>query len=103
MEHTPKQVRFPYVIKEVICSFIKSMNLEPGRRKQDVIPSLRQCKIFNFAGHGDIDDKDPSRSHLLLENGKGDPITVASLLYMNLHEHSPFRLSLLENWSDQGW
>lgn len=95
IEHTPEQVRLPYAIKEVeiIRNLIKSMDMdpiEPGRRKQDVISYLPQCKIFHFAGHGYTDDEDPSRSHLLLEDGKNDTLTVATLLEMNLREYSPF-------------
>jgi hypothetical protein len=95
MENTPEQTRLLYANKEIeiIRSLVKAMSfdlIEPGRRKQIIISHLPQCKIFHFAGHGYTDEKDPSKSHLLLEDGKSDPLTVATLLEMNLREHSPF-------------
>lgn len=44
-------------------------------------------KSFHSARHGKIDQKDPSQSSLLLEDG---PPTVATLLEMNLRKWSPF-------------
>ena len=95
MEHTPGNSRLPFATEEVamvrgICKSMAFDPIEPGRRKQDVISHLPHCRIFHFAGHGHTDDEDPSKSHLLLEDGKNDPLTVATLLDMNLRKHSPF-------------
>jgi tetratricopeptide (TPR) repeat protein len=95
MEHTPEQTRLPFAVREidVIRGLVKSMHLEPiepRRHKKDIIVHLQQCKVFHFAGHGHTDSHDPSRSHLLLEDGKNDPLTVANILETNLREYSPF-------------
>ncbi|KAK2731046.1 hypothetical protein FQN57_003707 [Myotisia sp. PD_48] len=95
MEHTPNNARLPFAAKEVdiLRDLCKSMGLDPvlpKRRKQSIVSHLPQCRIFHFAGHGNTDDTDPLKSHLLLEDGKDDPFTVADLLEMNLRQHSPF-------------
>ncbi|KAF3481532.1 uncharacterized protein GIQ15_04291 [Arthroderma uncinatum] len=95
MEHTPGSSRLPFATKEVdmlhgICKAMSIDPIEPGRSKQIVTSQLPQCKIFHFAGHGHTDKYDPSRSYLLLEDGKDDPLMVATLLAMNIREHSPF-------------
>ena len=77
----------------MVCGLCKSIAfdpIEPGRRKQDVISHLPHCRIFHFAGHGHTDDEDPSKSNLLLDDGKSDPLIVATLLHMNLRKHLPF-------------
>lgn len=69
------------------------MNLttvEPKRRKQEILSYLNDCRIFHFAGHGYTNENDPSNSYLLLEEGRNEPLTVANLLELNLHKHSPF-------------
>jgi tetratricopeptide (TPR) repeat protein len=95
MEYTPGNSRLPFATKEVamlhdLCKSMAFNPIEPGRRKQDIISHLSRCTVFHFAGHGHTDDSDPSKSHLLLEDGKNDPLTVANLLEMNLREYSPF-------------
>lgn len=95
MEDTPGNSPLPFATNEVqmLHSLCKSMILNPSqpeRRKKDIMSKLLQCKIFHFAGHGYTDDKDPSKSYLLLEDWKDDPFTVADFLAMNLRKHSPF-------------
>ncbi|GFG20210.1 hypothetical protein IFM5058_10514 [Aspergillus udagawae] len=95
MEHTPGGFRLPFAAKEGetlhdLCKSMRIDPIQPGRRKQDVTLHLPRCTIFHFAGHGHTDEADPSKSHLLLEEGNSDPLTVANLLEMNLREHSPF-------------
>ncbi len=58
--------------------------------KQGITSHLADCKIFHFAGHGHTDDSDPSKSQLLLEDGESNPLTVATLLEMNLRQSPPF-------------
>ena len=68
------------------------MKIKPviaGPDKQDVLSQLRSSNIFHFAGHGYTDKTNPSKSHLCFSNAS-DPLTVASLLELNLHELSPF-------------
>lgn len=95
MEHTPGNSSLPFATKEirVLDSIFESMELhpfEPERRKQDVMSQLLQCKVFHFAGHGHTDDEDPSKSYLLLADGRENPLMVADLLTMNLRKQSPF-------------
>jgi len=73
-----------------LCRLMGFNPIEPGRRKQDVISHLPNCKIFHFAGHGHTDTTDPSQSRLLLDDWRSDPLTVATLLETNLREGSPF-------------
>jgi hypothetical protein len=85
----------PFAVKEVeeLHRLCKSMGIEPiqpGRRKQDILPYLPSCKIFHFAGHGNTNQTDPSKSQLLLEDGQDDPFTVATLIDMNLQSSPPF-------------
>ncbi|KAF7506157.1 hypothetical protein GJ744_012221 [Endocarpon pusillum] len=95
IEHTPGSSRLPFAKREVemLKDLCPSMALQPtecGRRKQDVMSHLAHCKVFHFAGHGYTDRDDPLKSHLLLENGKSDALTVADILRLNCGEHSPF-------------
>ena len=48
---------------------------------------MRDCDIFHFAGHGLCDPTDPSASALLLGDG---PLTVETLLEMNMQSRKPF-------------
>jgi hypothetical protein len=73
-----------------LCKSMLFSPIQPGGRKEDITAHLPKCQIFHFAGHGCTDYSDPSRSHLLLENGRSDPLTVANILDINLRKHSPF-------------
>lgn len=96
MEDTPGSKSLPFateeaaVIREVFCKSTSFELIEPDRRKEDVLLHLRDCYIFHFAGHGYTDVKDPSQSHLRLENWKDNPLRVADLLEINLCERPPF-------------
>ncbi|KAL4743374.1 CHAT domain-containing protein [Aspergillus similis] len=95
MEHTPRSPRLEFAGREVeiLHDLCKTMGLDPIRPreyKQNIMSCLPQSKIFHFAGHGYTDRSDPSKSHLLLMDGKDSPFTVANLLEMNLRKHSPF-------------
>jgi len=96
MRDTPKitnSLPFANIEVEVIRSICKSMGIdpvEPERRKEAVTSQLPHCKLFHFAGHGHTNRRDPSQSNLLLDDWESDPLTVASLLEMNLRENSPF-------------
>jgi tetratricopeptide (TPR) repeat protein len=95
MTYTPDNDPLSSATKEVdivqgLCNSISYKSIMPIRRKQDIMSHLPNCKIFHFAGHGSTDNADPSKSSLLLEDWKKDPLTVANLLELNLREHSPF-------------
>ncbi|KAH7165304.1 CHAT domain-containing protein, partial [Dactylonectria macrodidyma] len=95
MKTTPGHSSLPFAAKEIdtIRGLCKTMGLdtvEPPRRKQNIISSMPQCQIFHFAGHGHTNGLDPSKSQLVLEDGRTDPLTVADLLGLNLRKHSPF-------------
>jgi tetratricopeptide (TPR) repeat protein len=95
MQDTPGHSRLHFAAEEIamVHDLCASMGLDPidsRRRKQDVISYLPNCKIFHFAGHGYTDTRDPSKSSLLLDDWKSEPLTVATLLETNLRKGSPF-------------
>lgn len=49
----------------------------PEPRKDEVLADLQSCKIFHFAGHGQSDATEPSKSCLLLRDWQTSPLTVA--------------------------
>ncbi|KAH7131135.1 hypothetical protein EDB81DRAFT_906012 [Dactylonectria macrodidyma] len=61
----------PFAVKEIkelrqLCESMRIQPIEPGRRKQDIVQHLPNCKIFHFAGHGHTNQTDPSRSYMHL-------------------------------------
>ena len=91
MEHTPGNSRLPFAKEEVVMLHgLCDSSIEPGRCKQDIVSHLSQCKTFHFAGHGYTDDSNPLKSHLRLEDWEKDPLTVATLLDINIREGLPF-------------
>lgn len=95
MQDTPRFGRLPFAAQEVaalrdLCSRMAIEPVEPNRRKRDVLSYLPSCEIFHFAGHGYTDSYDPSRSQLLLDDWESEPLTVATLLEINLRERRPF-------------
>jgi CHAT domain-containing protein len=94
MENTQNQAPLPKAMEEVelVSKICESMEVKPvisGSVKQDALNYLRSSKIFHFAGHGYTDRTNPSKSHLCFCDAS-DPLTVANLLELNLHEESPF-------------
>ncbi|KAL4864731.1 CHAT domain-containing protein [Aspergillus spectabilis] len=88
-----KQLPFAAEEVKILHGLCKSMGLDPIQPKEykrDIIPFLPQSRVFQFAGHGHTNNTDPSKSYLLLGDGKDNPFTVANLLEINLREHSPF-------------
>ncbi|VBB73370.1 Putative protein of unknown function [Podospora comata] len=85
----------PFAASEVemlkdLCPSLKLQPITPTPCKDDVLQHLRTCKIFHFAGHGQSDPMEPSRSCLLLEDWKTDPLTVGDLRDHRLQENGPF-------------
>ncbi|KAF5607456.1 30S ribosomal S17P protein [Fusarium pseudoanthophilum] len=92
---TPGHRRLAFADKEIavlrdICHQMKLKAVEPEPIRQDVLGHLRRCKIFHFAGHGYTDTVDPSKSQLYLKDWQTDPLTVESLLELNLYREGPF-------------
>ncbi|RMJ10438.1 hypothetical protein CDV36_009943 [Fusarium kuroshium] len=58
--------------------------------KKKVLEGLKTCQIFHFAGHGVENMSDPLRSALLLDDWETDPLTVGSILEVNLSGGTPF-------------
>ncbi|KAI3326484.1 CHAT domain-containing protein [Xylariaceae sp. AK1471] len=73
-----------------LCPSLGLRPITPPLRKSDVLQELRGCKIFHFAGHGHSDPTEPSRSCLLLEDWKINPLTVGDLRDHRLQENPPF-------------
>ncbi|VUC24094.1 unnamed protein product [Clonostachys rosea] len=95
MENTPRAARLPFATAEVkraysICQSMGLNPVTPEPHKQSVLSHLSQCYIFHFAGHGFTHNTDPSKSHLLLRDGRNNPLTVSEILALNLREEPPF-------------
>ena len=96
MERTPGYQDLPFAAEEVeaLRSLCESVFIDPmdlGRRKEEVIAMLAmsRCRLFHFAGHGLTDESDPTKSSLVLEDWKDDPLTVADFLEVDLHQNPP--------------
>jgi CHAT domain-containing protein len=96
MEETPGLSNFPFVkteIKELRKIFDRSsvspLILETPQRAE-VLNELRNCRIFHFAGHGDSDPTDPSKSSLFVSDWKQTPLTVKDVIALKLHQNPPF-------------
>ncbi|KAK2472075.1 hypothetical protein H9L39_15955 [Fusarium oxysporum f. sp. albedinis] len=92
---TPGHRRLAFADKEIsvlrdICREMKLHPMEPEPIRDDVLSHLRKCKVFHFAGHGCTDTADPSKSQLYLKDWETNPLTVAILLELNLHQEGPF-------------
>ncbi|KAI0870368.1 CHAT domain-containing protein [Hypoxylon argillaceum] len=69
---------------------IKSSRLLYNPRKEDVIEGLKSCDFFHFAGHAVSNPLYPSKSYLVLDDWKENPLTVESILESNLEGKTPF-------------
>ncbi len=95
MQKTPKQGDLQFAKQEIhelerLCSSMKLQVMKPFPYKEEVLSALSGCRIFHFAGHGSTNSVDPSKSHLLLNDWETEPLTVASLLEINLWKQAPF-------------
>ncbi|PLB48394.1 hypothetical protein P170DRAFT_511007 [Aspergillus steynii IBT 23096] len=81
MRETPRKSPLDHVESEARAVYDNlpqsSKRLLPEPSKETVLKSLEGCDIFHFAGHGEADKSDPSKSRLLLSNG---PIRVLDIL-----------------------
>ena len=95
MPTTPERTNLRFVTKEVnglaeLYNSKISQVTKPLPHKKQILDALKNCKIFHFAGHGSTDPSDPSKSFLLLADWETEPLTVTSLLEINLQEQKPF-------------
>ncbi|KAH7018876.1 CHAT domain-containing protein [Ilyonectria destructans] len=98
MPLTPGCSQLRYVTEEI--QTLQAMLMSKGfnnillaskaAQKKDVLQALESCHIFHFAGHGTENVSDPLRSALLLNDWETDPMTVDSVLNVNLSEGNPF-------------
>jgi hypothetical protein len=108
MEQTQGQMSLPNARTEIdkvraLCPLLNLNATTPPRRKADILAHLKHCKILHFAGHGES-STDPSRSFLLLDDWKTDPLTVGNLRESWLQESPAFLayLSACSTGSNQG-
>ncbi|KAL6825569.1 CHAT domain-containing protein [Trichoderma sp. SZMC 28015] len=98
MQETPglgDRGRLPFASDEVhmlrdLCPQLQLAPVTPSRNKEDVLKYMPKCKIFHFAGHGQSDPMDPSRSCLLLEDWETNPLTVGDIRDSRLQDDPPF-------------
>ncbi|KAF3908309.1 hypothetical protein AA313_de0206981 [Arthrobotrys entomopaga] len=94
MENTPGEIKLPFAKREIddieaLCGKLKLKPLRPLQQSQ-VLSSLNSCRIFHFAGHGNLNPTDPSKSSLLLKDWKTSPLTVDKVWNQNLQAKPPF-------------
>lgn len=92
MDNTPGCSPLPFALKELdvlrdVCRSMAIDTVESERPVHDIMSQMLRCGIFHFAGHGSTDDHDPSKSNLVLEDGK---LMVSYLLEQNLRDSQPF-------------
>ncbi|KAK6523149.1 hypothetical protein TWF694_006044 [Orbilia ellipsospora] len=63
--------------------------------RQAVLDSLNTCQIFHFAGHGESNSSDPSRSALLVNDWQENPLTVEHLSKLDFSKRDPPLLAYL--------
>ncbi|KAI0420427.1 CHAT domain-containing protein [Xylaria grammica] len=97
MMTTPGCSPLPTVGEEIeaIEALLPSPQVGPIRplrnpRKTEVIKGLKTCDIFHFAGHGVLNPVDPTKSCLLLNDWEENPLTVGSIMNLNLGGNTPF-------------
>ncbi|KAM0246127.1 hypothetical protein ACHAP5_004909 [Fusarium lateritium] len=92
---TPGYSELMFANKEVrmlrdVCQNMSLQPVEPVPQRDVVLSHLRKCKVFHFAGHGHTDTTDPAKSQLFLEDWQTHPLTIRSLLELNLQKEGPF-------------
>ncbi|CVK86440.1 uncharacterized protein FMAN_06288 [Fusarium mangiferae] len=95
MRNTPGSGKLPFAEDEVnmvkqMCPKLYLKPDTPRPLKEEVLSSLKTCKVFHFAGHGRLNPTEPSKSCLCLENWKTNPLTVQDIRGENLESTQPF-------------
>ncbi|KAF5523748.1 hypothetical protein CGCA056_v005567 [Colletotrichum aenigma] len=86
-------LRYATAETEAVRGVFNSTSLkcvQPTSIKKDVLAALETCRIFHFAGHGELNRLDPLKSHILLDDWMTQPLTTASLMEKNLASSPPF-------------
>jgi tetratricopeptide (TPR) repeat protein len=94
MPETPGLSNLIYATEEVekLDRLWKSIALQvvkPPSERNEVLSALENCNIFHFAGHGYTHRSDPLMSTLFLKDWETQPLTVSSLLQINLRHSAP--------------
>jgi tetratricopeptide (TPR) repeat protein len=92
MRETPGLKDLPFVPSEMaklehLFSPLELQVCKPQPYRDDVLAALNDCDIFHFAGHGETDPVNPSKSSLVLCD---ESLAVADLFETNLHSRNPF-------------
>ncbi|KAF3190682.1 hypothetical protein TWF788_008203 [Orbilia oligospora] len=88
MDRTPGYSDLEYATEEartlesLLSSQITTVKLERPCKKA-ILDRLSSCSIFHFAGHGESDSFDPSKSSLLVSDWQENPLTVEHLIKLN--------------------
>ncbi|EYB34253.1 hypothetical protein FG05_30017 [Fusarium graminearum] len=95
MQNTPGCSKLPYAEKEIDvlynhCSALTLDRHRPECKKSIILEHMRQCLVFHFAGHGESNPQDPSKSFLLLDDWQTDRLTVADIRELKLQRDPPF-------------
>ncbi|KAF5586906.1 30S ribosomal S17P protein [Fusarium pseudocircinatum] len=95
MCNTPGVGRLPFAEDEVgmVKRMCPKLGLKPGTPiplKEEVLKSLKTCKLFHFAGHGRLNQVEPSKSCLCLKDWETNPLTVQDIRGKNLEGTQPF-------------
>ena len=65
-------------------------------RCKEVIKALQSCTVAHFACHAKVDEEDPSKSHLRLQDWGSSPLEVSTLMELNLSQCQLVYLSACE-------
>lgn len=95
MRNTPGSGKLPFAEDEAnmvkqMCPKLYLKPDTPRPLKEEVLSSLKTCKVFHFAGHGRLNPTEPSKSCLCLEDWKNNPLTVQDIRGKNLESTQPF-------------
>ncbi|KAH7012886.1 CHAT domain-containing protein [Ilyonectria destructans] len=72
-----------------MCDLAGLSVIHPQPLQAETLSALEKCRVFHFAGHGST-KSDPLNSLLYLEDWQDHPLTVESLLEINLRSGAPF-------------
>jgi len=91
MPETPDKAPFPSLEAEisVVRSALPSLRVLPKPTKETALSSLKSANICFLGCHGEWEERDPSKSRLLLRDWRQDPLTVANIIDLKL-EHGHF-------------
>ncbi|KAK6544679.1 hypothetical protein TWF694_001365 [Orbilia ellipsospora] len=92
MDTTPKNSDLRFAREEVrmlegILPISKEILERPCRKA--ILDRLSECEIFHFAGHGESNPVDPSKSALLVSDWEDNPLTVEHLIGLDFRAAPP--------------